>query len=114
MNLRWQSLARGLLLASIGMLGSGIVHADDSGVRTLQFKNKVRALTFEILDDRTFHFEYSIPHTAVDPNTNAIKTSPFIKQTQHDGPESFSVSGNSFQTEKGKMTSTPPLSAFAR
>ena len=29
---------------------------------------------------------------AVDPNTDAIKTSPFIKQTQHDGPESFSVS----------------------
>ena len=82
----------------------GVAHADP---QTAQFKNKERALTFEVLDDQIFHFEYSTLDAATNPQTTRIKTTPFIRRLPTDGPGAFSTSGHSFQTARTQVQVDP-------
>jgi hypothetical protein len=97
---------RGILVSALVLFSASVANAT---IQTIQYKNSVDTLTFEILNDQLLHFEYSPLASA--PSTT-LKTTPFIYKVDYVGPSGFNPSNNSFQTQAAHVDIDPTTLCF--
>jgi alpha-glucosidase len=99
---------RGILVSAIVFFSVSVANAT---IKTIQYKNSVDTLTFEILNDQLLHFEYS-PLASAPSLSTELKTTPFVYKVDYVGPQTFSPSNNSFQTQTAHVDVDPATLCF--